>query len=152
MEKNFTIMEKNFIKQYLSLPKNINYNNDEEYRRMIRICFSFEKDKFYNYEGLVNNLEICDNITADELLFDSDKSNFSLDYIFNLTINIEQFSNMYTMAAGRMFSTDKSIGQAVLFSYDTFKYFHTCLWTFFNYGIESMINTSEYNYLVQYLK
>ena len=62
---------------------------------MIRICFSFEKDKFYNYEGLVNNLEICDDITADELLFDSDKSNFSLYYIFNLTIKLEINWNVF---------------------------------------------------------
>ena len=145
-------MDDTFITHYVSLPEKISYSNDKEYRQWIRKCFSFDKEKFHDYNGMIDDINECDDITIDELLFDSQNSQTALDRILDLTQNHDEFNNLYLLAAARMFSTDKLIGQAVVFSYDTFHMFHTCLWNFLKHGIHHMINAVQYKNLEDFLK
>ena len=55
---------------------------------------------------------------------------------FKKTMKNKEFQNLYLSAAGRMFSTDLRIGQAVICSYDTFHLYYTCIWHLYNDGIE----------------
>jgi hypothetical protein len=56
------------------------------------------------------------------------------------------FKDLYLSAAGRMFSTDLRIGQAVVCSYDTFHLYYSCIWALYHNkcNIESL---SEYKTL-----
>jgi len=113
---------------------NIYYTNTNEYRSCIRKLFNMNK-KIYE-ENIKNiekhNDELLDDETRDEMSYDDNSSKIMLEYIFKETENNILFSELYKKAAARMFSTDETIGQAILFSYDYFYDYHCCLLEFFN--------------------
>ena len=90
------------------------YDNDNEYRNVIRNVFNFDRNTFYDYHGKIKNLNEVDPISKDELLYDSEAVTHSMNFIYNATKNNGEFSEMYLKAAAQMFSTDPQIGQAVL--------------------------------------
>jgi hypothetical protein len=53
-----------------------------------------------------------------------------MDDLFLLTKGNAWFQKLYDSAAEKMFSTNREIGQAVLFSYDYLPLFHKCLASF----------------------
>ena len=79
-----------------------------------------------------HNNETLDDITRDEISYDEKAASIMLEYIYNETIHIPEFKLLYEKAAAIMFSTDDTIGQAVLFSYDYFSCYHACLVEFFS--------------------
>jgi hypothetical protein len=88
-------------------------------------------------DAIMQNLEKqyditnMDEETLDELLYDSDKMDNTLAILFDKTVNNSAFGILYETAAGLMLSTDKTIGQCILFSYDYFSLFHVCLCDYF---------------------
>ncbi len=100
---------------------NIVYTNDMEYRSVLRTLFGMSAS--IKTDILID----LDEVTADELDFDEAAVNRSLDYIYEKTRNHPFFQELYDLAAALMFSTDRSIGLSVLFSYDYMVLFHPCV-------------------------
>lgn len=99
--------------------REISYTGDREYRATFRRIFRMR---------LVSaGLDIHDAITADELNYDVDAASAMMDAIFDQTSTHPLFQELYDHAAAKMFSLDRTIGMAVLFSYDYFADFHRCL-------------------------
>jgi hypothetical protein len=108
-----------------SLPE-IVYQNDVEYRAALRSVFSMKVSS-------EDDLEI-DEISRDELEFDPESTSAAMDFVMERTHVEPNFQILYDLAAAKMFSLDRSIGLAVLFSYDNFADFHRYLCVFLNTG------------------
>jgi hypothetical protein len=68
-----------------------------------------------------------DEESRDELMYDNDAVIAIMGNLFELTRDNVLFQNLYDLAAEKMISTNREIGQAVLFSYDYLPLFHKCL-------------------------
>jgi len=108
----------------------IDYSNDAEFRSCLRLVF--------NMNANIDESSYLDEITRDEQNYDMNAVSKAMDNVFDETKDIELFQTLYDFAAAKMLSTDRSIGLAVMFSYDNLKDFHHCLWDFFT-------NKSEFN-------
>ena len=96
----------------------IHYTNDDEYRS----CF---QNVFYS------NINNDDNHEENEETgYEKDKVDYAMEYLFDLTKDDLLFCTLYELAAAKMISIDKEIGQCILFSYDYFHLFHSCLCCF----------------------
>jgi hypothetical protein len=91
-----------------------------------------DAEKYAEKIQVLNSIENLDDETRDEISYDEDASTIMLDYVFDQTKENKLFQKLYDTAALRMFSVDKSIGLAVLFSYDYLKTFHLCLVDYFS--------------------
>ena len=109
-----------FLEYFKNLPSVIVYATNREYRDRIRKVFRFDPKETYSYEGKRVNFEDLDEESKDELMFDSTSMSSSMDILFHATENDPFFQDLYRHAAGRMFSESPEIGQAVVWSYDTF--------------------------------
>lgn len=101
----------------------INYTNDAEFRSCLRSVFNMTEN--------VDKSSYLDEITRDEINYDFESASKAMDYIFAETKDNILFQPLYDFAAAKMLSTDRSIGLAVMFSYDNLKDFHHCLCDFF---------------------
>jgi hypothetical protein len=97
----------------------ISYTCDREYRAIFRTIFRMKM--------VPADMSVLDALTADELNYDVDAASGMMDTIFNQTEEQPLFQELYDHAAAKMFSLDRTIGMAVLFSYDYFAAFHRCL-------------------------
>jgi hypothetical protein len=100
-------------------------------RRVFR--FSPEKRTYYaNVKSVDLDIDFdeidLDPISKDEMELDMDALEEGMDILFLATHEDPVFRTLYEYAAGRMFSTDPKIGQAVLCSYDTFPWYFSCVW------------------------
>lgn len=111
-----------YIDRY-NLDKDVYYTNNTEYRQCLRELFNMECSHNPELEGI-------DEETKDELLYDENTMSSIMDEIYNATKKNDLFNELYDLAAARMFSTDRTIGQAVLLSYDYLCFFHNCLANF----------------------
>ena len=111
----------------------VEYNTTEQYRECIRKVFEMDYSKMSEKIAEIenHNQEMLDDITHDEALYDEDAAKIMLEYVYEETVYIPEFKILYEKAAARMFSTDETIGQAILCSYDYFYYYHACLVEFF---------------------
>lgn len=107
------------ITSYDTSVREISYTCDREYRAVFRRIFRMKMIK--------SDMTIVDTVTADELNFDVDTASALMDAIFDQTERESLFQELYNHAAAKMFSLDRTIGMAVLFSYDYFVDFHRCL-------------------------
>jgi len=82
-------------------------------------------------------LEGLDDETKDEMMYDEKMMSLIMDEIYDATKNNDLFNELYDLAAARMFSTDRGIGQAVLLSYDYLCFFHNCLASFIKGDFDS---------------
>jgi hypothetical protein len=94
----------------------------------------------------IDDLNDIDEETKDELLYDEQKTSIVMDELYNATKHNELFNELYDLAAATMFSTDRTIGQAVLLSYDYLCYFHNCLASFLKGEFD---NKNEYYLLLK---
>ena len=92
------------------------------------------------------DMEGIDEETIDELTYDEQTMSVIMDEIYNATKNNDIFNELYDLAAARMFSTDRTIGQAVLLSYDYLCFFHNCLASFLKGEFD---NKNEYYLLLK---
>ena len=107
--------------------ENINYHDNFGYRKCLRSLFFMK----CNEPGENNEYDI-DEETLDEMNYDEMTISKTMDLLYQFTQENEMFQNLYDLAAARMISTDRMIGQAVLFSYDYLPLFHQCLASFLN--------------------
>ena len=107
----------------------LQYSNNTEYRQCIRSVFNMNAEVYNNNINKLEteNNETLDDETRDEISYDDNTANKTLDYVFELTNLHPLFNTLYLSAAAKMISTDPSIGIAVLFSYDYFEEFHKCI-------------------------
>lgn len=127
-----------YIKNY-NLNKDVYYTNNKEYRQCLR-------ELFYMNCVSSDDLNDIDEETKDELLYDEENTSIVMDELYNATKNSEIFNELYDLAAATMFSTDRTIGQAVLLSYDYLCYFHNCLASFLKGDFD---NKNEYYLLLK---
>ena len=126
-----------FFDYFQSLNPNLSYHSDQEYRQHLRRVFRFSPEKRTYYANIkpsdlapkFEDLDI-DPQSKDEMELDMDALEEGMDMIFLATQENPVFRILYEYAAGRMFSTDPKIGQAVLCSYDTFPWYFSCVWHF----------------------
>lgn len=144
--------EMSFLDKYKQLPSAMIYSDNIEYRNSIRKVFQFDLNEKYSYDGKVNNYDELDEISRDELLFDNKSMVNGMNELFYATKKNSIFQDLYKSAAARMFSESMEIGQAVLCSYDTFSWYHTCVWFYLNSGITEVISCAEYNNLQKYFE
>jgi hypothetical protein len=111
----------------------VEYNDTAQFRELIRKVFKMDINKCNKAVSDIeqHNNETMDDVTRDEMLYDNESVAEMLEFIMNQTVHVDEFKDLYEKAALRMFSTDLAIGQAILFSYDYFYYFHLCLVEFF---------------------
>ena len=124
---------------FSNLPSIVSYQNDTEYRDCLRTVFQFDPHEKYTYDGKLCAFQELDSQTQDELLFDSQAVSKNLDIWYDRTKNNDLFSTLYLHAAGRMFSTDPKIGQAILCSYDFFPAYYASMWYFFYGGQDAVV-------------
>ena len=142
----------------------VKYSNDKEYRNCLRKIFSMNTNSTWNdserntepvgrsvyarfgseERATESDITDLDEVSQDELLYDSDATNNFLDFIYDKTKNNTLLIELYILAASVMISTDTNIGLAVLFSYDYFIYFHKCLCIFFDDNNNNNIETNDF--------
>lgn len=149
-KKKVYTMEQDYIEYFKALPSVILYTDDHEYRNAIRKTFRFDPKEKYNYNGIIQDFESLDDITKDEVFLDSKSITTSMDCLYEHTIIEPHFQELYEKSAGRMFSTDPQIGQAVLCAYDTFMLYYSAVWHFLHGGVSALLNCPEYKKLVSY--
>jgi len=119
-----------------NLNLDVTYENNEQYRATLRRLFYMD----------ISNCSIDESIddeTRDELMYDENSVNAVMDELFCMTVQFPLFQKLYDNAAAKMISTDQTIGQAVLFSYDYLALFHRCLASFIN-SPETFDENNEY--------
>lgn len=127
-----------YIEYIKSLPSCLMYSDDSEYREKLRMFLRFDKDEKFTYNGKITKFSDLDEITQDELLFDSKNTTKHMDILYEITNKEHVFREIYIHAAARMFSEDPKIGQAVVCSYDTFRWYYASVWYFLNGGISGL--------------
>ena len=143
-------MNNESLDYYSTLPSFIVYETNQEYRDCIRLVFRFDPKETFTYDGQIQSFDSLDEETQDELLFDSKRVYESMDIMYQLTSTSLFFQELYLNAAGRMFSTDPKIGQAVVCAYHTFDLYHACVWYYFFGGTTSLYACGEYSKLKTY--
>ena len=108
----------------------LEYKNTTEYRKTIR--------ELFNMAPIAVDIEDIDPESLDEMNYDEDPINLSMSHLFDLTCKNTLFNTLYDLAAAKMLSTDRTIGQCILFSYDYLYLFHACLCVFLK-------SSSEFN-------
>ena len=129
------------------LPSNIQYSGNKEYRQRFREIFDISESARTCYADIDINIDIEDEETTDELNYDTSMMEKGMEEWFLKTESNPIFKELYLLAAGRMFSTDLRIGQAVICSYDTFYLYYTCIWTIYNQKGNSFETITEYQQL-----
>jgi hypothetical protein len=123
----------------------IEYNGDKEYRETLRWCFKMKKIE-------IDEEIVDDEITADELDYDFEKIDKTMTQLYEMTRENPLFQTIYDLAAAKMISLDRTIGQSVLFSYDYLYLFHACLCVFIVSPIDFNTECEYYRQLKEKLE
>jgi hypothetical protein len=125
----------------------IEYNNNKEYRAYIRKIFRMDVDKMKSDLEKTYDISQMDEETYDELLYDNDKMFSVLNDLYVLTKKNKLFKELYDLAAAKMFSTLREIGQSILFSYGYLYLFHPCMCVFLQSPSEFTVECPYYTQL-----
>jgi len=128
--------------KYDTSVEELTYANDAEYRQTVRRLFCMISPKDMNIDDL-------DEITRDEQDFDPEAAESTMDHIYEKTKGNPLFQQLYDGAAAKMISMDRSIGLAVLCSYDYLALFHKCLCLYLNRPNDFNESSDEYVRLVK---
>lgn len=109
------------IQDRYNINLDVTYQNNEQYRASLRHLF------YMDISMCPLTMESIDEETRDELMYDEATVSKVMDELFVLTFENPLFQKLYDSAAEKMISTNREIGQAVLFSYDYLALFHKCL-------------------------
>ena len=148
------------IKHLFTQPT-IKYDDDNEYR--ISLCKMFQGKLNGLTEMETNNLSTLrsedfskslniEQEEGDELFFDEELLTENMEALFIYTKDNPLFQNLYDLAASKMFSTERTIGQCILFSYDYLSYYYSCIYVFVNTPLEFTKESKVYKDLVKMLK
>jgi len=119
--------------------RNVQYENDSQYRACLRQMFCMITPKDLDAE--------LDIITMDENDYDEAATSKAMDFVYEKTRKNPQFLHLYDQAAAKMLSEDREIGLAVLFSYDYMALFHNCIQCFMERPREFTKDCIEYTEL-----
>ena len=108
----------------------IEYSSNRQYRRRLRTIFKINIDAIQKHLEQKYNTDELDDETVDELLYDTDTMEIVMQQLFERTKDSANFQILYDLAAAKMFSMDRTIGQCILFSYNYFYLFHACICVF----------------------
>ena len=72
----------------------VKYSNDKEYRNCLRQIFSMNTNSTWNDSDITD----LDEVSQDELLYDSDATNIFLDFIYDKTKNNTLLIELYILA------------------------------------------------------
>jgi|688.fasta_scaffold1173736_2 hypothetical protein len=138
-----------FIAHYKELPSWVYYQDSKTYRETIRKIFRFDESKTASYiAGIKTEVYAeMDEESKDELTFDENQMEKGMDFLYEITKDQPLFFDLYTLAAGCMFSTDPKIGQVVICSYDTLLHYHTIVWFFLHGGFSAVKSCPAYEKL-----
>jgi hypothetical protein len=117
----------------LSTPT-ITYSTTQEYRKVIRHLFYMDCSSIMQSLEEKYVMEKMDDETLDELLYDHEKMDNTIDVLFEKTNGAIAFQILYKQAASLMLSQENHIGQCVLCSYDYLALYHRCLYDYFVNG------------------
>lgn len=116
------------------------YSNSREYRQAIRQFFNMNTASVAT--ELDTNREIYDDESYDEMLYDAESAQKNLASILKKTEKNVLFEELYSLAAAKMFSTDREVGLCILLAYDFFADFHP-VWILFDKNKEDLTDTCE---------
>ena len=139
-----------YLEYFKNLSPNIRYDNDHEYRNAIRKIFRFDPNEIYTYNQQLSCFDQLDDLTKDEVLFDSKQSAKCMEELYTWTKDCKHFHTLYLKAAATMFSTSPEIGQTILCSYSTFDKYYSCLWLYLHNNDDCLLSCQEYQYLQSY--
>lgn len=122
----------------------VEYDSDSEYRKVIR--------RIMNMVHVKTDIEDADDVSKDELDYDTDAAFVFMDILFENTRRDNDLLILYTAAASALMSLDPATGIVVLFSYDNFKLFHECLRYYFENPDDGIINNEKYKVLMNKMK
>ena len=125
-------MESNTPIEYDTSSPCVQYENNSQYRKWLRDVFKMNTSPVFKEIETKYNMDELDEETLDEMLYDHDKMSQTMEQLYCVTQSNVLFQTVYDLAAAKMFSTDQTIGQVILFSYDYFYLFHACLCVFFH--------------------
>ena len=130
------------------------YSTTREYRACLRTMFQMDPSKYREtlktYEDTLHTE--FDDETRDEMSYDEDAAKRVMDAVFGATRRDPLFQHVYDLAAARMFSVDREIGLAVLFSYDYLSKFHACVVQFTQTPDAFSANAAAYQSLLAALR
>lgn len=106
----------------------VDYSKHSDTNAFYRACL---RELFYMNIEITPQIAALDEVTRDELLYDEKTMNSTLGLLYTATSNDMLFRELYDLGAATFLSRDRTIGQAVLFSYDYLPLFHLCLRDFF---------------------
>jgi len=101
------------------------YNTNATYRNCLRTLFKMNSNNFPKFDVDL------DDETRDENEYDMDSAAIAMNTVLGDITKNSLFLYVLDKAAARMFSTDREIGLAILFSYDYLDVFHNCLVYFY---------------------
>lgn len=105
------------------------YDNNKTYRAILRHLFYIDSaEVLAELSETYTDIADLDEETIDELTIDMTKIESAMEVLYEETKDDPLFRNLYDLAAARMFSVDRKIGQSVLFSYDYLYLFHSLLY------------------------
>jgi hypothetical protein len=104
----------------------IEYNDNFTYRNTLRSLFGMNSNK----TDIENQYSSIDYETLDELDYDDDLMTKIMNDLFVITKDHVLFQSLYDLAAAKLFSEDRQLGQGILFSYEYLYLFHACLCVF----------------------
>ena len=121
---------------YITDPAFIEYKTNHEFRAAFRRHMGMDENVLrakllaeYG-EQVVNE---WDEETLDELLLDNDRMNLVMNDVLAKTKKNIQFILLYKLGAAKWISEDIEIGQCILFTYDYYYLYHSCLCVFHDY-------------------
>jgi hypothetical protein len=130
----------------------LNYHDNKTYRNNLRQLFFIDStDVLKELSKSYENLADLDEETLDELTVDMTKMESTMGVLYEITKDDPLFQKLYDLAAARMFSVDRKIGQSILFSYDYLYLFHSLLYLRFFEPDQCNENHEIYLYLVRIL-
>jgi hypothetical protein len=130
----------------------LNYHDNKTYRETLRQLFFIDStDVIKELSKTYENLADLDEETIDELTIDTTKMESTMEVLYEMTKDNPMFQKLYDLAAARMFSIDRKIGQSILFSYDYLYLFHSLLYLRFYQQDQCNENHEIYMYLVRIL-
>jgi len=128
------------------------YDNNKTYRAILRHLFYIDSaEVLAELSETYADITDLDEETIDELTIDMAKIESAMEVLYEETKDDPLFRNLYDLAAARMFSVDRKIGQSVLFSYDYLYLFHSLLYLRFFEPDQCNENHEIYLYLVRIL-
>ena len=120
---------------YITTPAFIEYTTNHDFRTAFRRHFGMDEDALMRqldqkYGGDARTM--LDEETLDELLIDDRHMSKVMDDVLSKTTTNREFQELYTLGAAKWISEDMSIGQCILFTYDYYYLYHSCLCVFFD--------------------